>query len=102
MHAQIEPQTIPALSSSLLTWCGSMWSGSSMGSSTVSKPHCLNCLNSFVLLLLNGEVNRKVFNPSLITHARLDYRAQESRPARCRRRGHESVWSTCRRIRETP
>ena len=30
-----------------------------MGISTVSKPHCLNCLNSLVLSLVNGEVKRK-------------------------------------------
>ena len=37
-----------------------------MGISMVSKPHCLNCLNSFVLSFVNGEVKRKVLMPSLI------------------------------------
>src|SRR5579859_4804423 len=66
MQAQTEPQTSPALSSSRLTCTGSIWAGSSIGSSTVSNPQSLNCLNSLVLLLLKGEVNRKVFSPSLI------------------------------------
>src|SRR5580765_764780 len=66
MQAHNEPHTSPALSSSRLTCIGSMWEGSSIGSSTVSKPQSLNCLKSFVLLLLKGEVKRKVFNPNLI------------------------------------
>ena len=40
-----------------------------MGISIVSKPHCLNCLNSLVLSLVNGEVKRKVLMPSLIIEA---------------------------------
>ena len=35
----------------------------------VSKPHCLNCLKSFVLSLVNGEVKRKVLMPSLMVNS---------------------------------
>src|SRR5262245_22178129 len=43
-----------------------MWEVSSTGISTVSKPHLLNVLKSFVLSLVKGEVNRKVLMPNLI------------------------------------
>src|SRR5512137_2538266 len=65
-QAQTEPQTRPCLSSSRFTCAGSMCDGSSIGISIVSKPHCLNCLKSLVLSLVNGEVKRKVLIPSLI------------------------------------
>ena len=68
-QAQTEPQTRPCLSSSRFTCAGSMCDGSSMGISMVSKPHCLNCLNSLVLSFVNGEVKRKVLMPSLIIEA---------------------------------
>src|SRR5579859_5448447 len=66
MQAHTEPQTRPCWSSSRLTWAGSMWAGSSTGISTVSKPHFLNCLKSFVLSLVKGEVKRNVLMPNLI------------------------------------
>jgi hypothetical protein len=37
-----------------------------MAISTLSKPHRLNYLNSFVLALVNGDVNRKVLIPNFI------------------------------------
>jgi hypothetical protein len=43
-----------------------MCEGSSTGISTVSKPHFLKVLNSLVLSLVKGEVNRKVLMPNLI------------------------------------
>src|SRR6266496_6128449 len=66
MHAQADPQASPYLSSSLFTKAGSMCEGSSMGISTVSKPHFLNVLKSRVLALVKGEVNKKVLMPNLI------------------------------------
>ena len=65
MHAQTEPQASPCLSSSRFTCAGSICDGSSMGISTVSKPHRLNWPNSFVLSLVNGDVNRNVLMPNL-------------------------------------
>src|SRR2546430_218073 len=67
MQAQTEAQTSPWLSSSRFTCAGSMCDGSSTGISTVSKPHFLKVLKSFVLSLVNGEVNKKVLMPNLIT-----------------------------------
>src|SRR2546425_132760 len=67
MQAQTEPQTSPSLSSARFTCAGSMCDGSSTGISTVSKPHFLKVLKSFVLSLVNGEVNKKVLMPNLIT-----------------------------------
>src|SRR5688500_9838476 len=66
MHAQTLPQTSPALSSSRFTWAGSMCDGSSMGISTDSNPHFLNCGKSFVESFVNGDVNRKVLMPNLM------------------------------------
>src|ERR1051325_8833087 len=66
MQAQTEPQTRPCLSNSRLTWAGSMCEGSSTGISMDLKPHFLKVGKSRVLLLVNGEVNRKVLMPSLI------------------------------------
>src|SRR4051812_31844407 len=43
-----------------------MCDGSSTGISMVSKPHFLNCGNSFVLSFVKGEVKRKVLIPNLI------------------------------------
>src|SRR4051812_28822362 len=66
MQAQMAPQTSPCRSSSRFTYAGSMWAGSSIASSTKSKPHSLNCLKSFVLELVNGAVNRNVLMPNFI------------------------------------
>src|ERR1051326_7555003 len=66
MQAQTEPQANPCLSNSSFTKAGSMWEVSSTGISTVSKPHFLNVLKSFVLSLVKGEVNRNVLMPNLI------------------------------------
>src|SRR5687767_8455123 len=66
MHAQTLPQTSPALSSSRFTCAGSMCDGSSMGISTDSNPHFLNCGKSFVESFVNGDVNRKVLMPNLM------------------------------------
>ena len=57
---------MPALSAAARTLTGSMWDGSSMGSSRVSKPHFLNLGKSFTLSVTNGETYRKVFNPKRI------------------------------------
>src|SRR5260221_288340 len=66
MQAQTEPQTSPFLSSSVLTWAGSMCDGSSTGISMVSNPHFLKVGNNFVLVFVNGEVNKKVLMPNLM------------------------------------
>src|SRR5437899_9024567 len=71
MQAQTEPQTSLFLSSSRFTWAGSMWAGSSMGISTVSKPQRLNCGKSLVLSLVKGDVKRKVLMPMRIRELRL-------------------------------
>ena len=47
----------------------------SMGISTVSKPHFLNCGNSLVLWVVNGEVKRNVLMPSLIVPQTRHWRA---------------------------
>src|SRR5580698_2503592 len=72
MQAQAEPHTSPVLSNSIFTLCGSICAGASMGISTVSNPQSLNMGNSLVLLVVKGEVNRKVFMPILMVRA--DYR----------------------------
>src|SRR5438093_13585906 len=84
MQAQTEPQTRPCRASSRLTFEGSMCDVSSTGISTVSKPQRLNCLNSFVLSLVKGEVKRKVLMPIRITRfeaiglrSRVNYRMCE-------------------------
>src|SRR5580704_1784112 len=66
MQAHTEPHIRLCRSSSFLTNFGSMCEGSSIGISTDSKPHRLNCGKSFVLALVNGDVNRKVLMPNLI------------------------------------
>src|SRR5881394_546709 len=66
MQAQTEPHANPCLSNSAFTKAGSMCDKSSTGISTVSKPHFLNVLKSFVLSLVKGEVNKKVLMPNLI------------------------------------
>src|ERR1041385_6592314 len=66
MQAQTEPQTNPCFSNSTLTCAGSMCPRSSTGISTVSKPQRLNCLNSFVLSFVKGDVKRNVLIPSRI------------------------------------
>ena len=72
IHAQTDPQTRPCLSRPFLTLTGSMWEGSSTGISTVSKPHFLKVGNNRVLLVVNGEVNRKLLiviaQSSLLTY----------------------------------
>jgi len=66
MHAQTEPMAIPAFSAAALRTAGLMCSGASTGISTVSKPHDLNVLNSFVLSVVKGETKRKEFMPKRI------------------------------------
>src|SRR5437660_7613154 len=66
MQAQADPHTSPCRSSSFFTKVGSIWDGSSIGISTVSKPHFLNVLKSGVLSLVKGDVNRNVLMPNLI------------------------------------
>src|SRR5688572_31722627 len=66
MHAQTDPHTNPCLSNSRFTCAGSICDGSSIGISTDSNPHFLNCGNNFVLSLVNGEVNKNVLIPNLI------------------------------------
>src|SRR5687767_2909090 len=66
MHAHTLPHTRPAFFSSALMWLGVMWDGSSIGISTVSKPHFLNCGKRVVDLSVNGDVKRKVLMPSLM------------------------------------
>src|SRR4051812_26530951 len=78
MQAQTDPQTSPLLSSSAFTCAGSMWLGSSTGISTVSNPHFLNCGKSLVDSLVNGDVNKKVLIPNLISLSR---EAKETRAA---------------------
>ena len=63
---EIEPQASPALSKAARTFTGSMCEGSSIGSSTESKPHFLNFANSFTLSVVNGETNRKELMPNLM------------------------------------
>src|SRR2546426_10612156 len=67
MQAQTEPHTKPCRSSSRRTLAGSMWEGSSIGISTVSNHHFLNVLNKPVLWVVNGDVNRNVLMPILIS-----------------------------------
>src|ERR1043166_1969356 len=89
MQAQTDPQTRPFSSSSAFTKAGSICDVSSTGISTVSKPHFLKVLNSFVLSLVNGEVNRKVFIPILISVRRACNGALQMSSAKengCRRR----------------
>src|SRR5215468_10207469 len=66
MHAHTDPHTSPCLSNSRFTCAGSMCDVSSTGISTAAKPHFLKVGKSFVLSLVNGEVNRNVFMPNLI------------------------------------
>jgi len=66
MQAQMDPQARPALSSSARTWAALMCDGSSMGISTVWKPHFLNWAKSFVLSSVNGEAKRKELMPNLM------------------------------------
>jgi hypothetical protein len=48
-----------------------MWDGSSIGISMVSKPQRLYFGKSFVLLLVKGEVKRKVLIPNLIVRSKV-------------------------------
>src|SRR5262245_9121201 len=66
MQAQTEPQTRPWLSTARGTWARTMGDGASPGISIDLKPRFLNMGKSLVLLLVNGEVKRKVLMPSLI------------------------------------
>jgi len=52
-----------------------------MGISTVANPHFLNVLNKEVLLLVKGDVNKKVLMPNLIKDFadRLDERGNLSK-----------------------
>jgi hypothetical protein len=66
MQAHTLPIAKPALSAAAFTLAGSMCSGDSIGSSTVSKPHFLNLGKSFTLSVVNGETKRKELMPILI------------------------------------
>src|SRR6478672_6136296 len=66
MHAHTLPHTSPAFFNSALMCDGVICDGSSIGISTVSNPHFLNCGNRLVDLSVNGDVNRKVLIPSLM------------------------------------
>src|SRR5437868_1853697 len=69
MHAHTLPIARLFLSAAAFTAAGSMCAGSSMGISTVSKPHFLNVGKSTVLSVVNGETKRKVLMPSLMMEA---------------------------------
>src|SRR4051812_24823973 len=66
MQAHTLPTAIPALSAAAFTAAGSMCDGSSIGISTVSKPHFLNVAKSLVLSVVNGETKRKELMPNLM------------------------------------
>src|ERR1017187_2112296 len=68
-QAQTEVQTRPCRSSCAFTKAGSMSAGFSTAISTPSKPHALNCRNSRVLRLVNGEAKRKVLMPNFIRYS---------------------------------
>src|SRR5690242_2897737 len=90
MHAQTLPQTSPALSSSALTLAGSMWDGSSIGISTDSNPHFLNCGKSLVDSVVKGETKRNVLIPNLMVGRIVRTPREISNgpgPAAARRRG---------------
>src|SRR3954464_11001981 len=82
MQAQTEPMAMPALSAAAFTLAGSMWLGSSIGISIVSKPQSLNFLKSFTLSLVNGEAKRKELRPKRMRIGAFEMergqRAQES------------------------